>query len=204
MAKKKKKNPHRPQPPANQNDLRSRKKEAVLGGEQKKGGLMPTIVGVVLVAALAGGYTLYTQLSASTAPVSTAAVVPPAKTDAPAGLVTYPVSMFADGQAKHFDFQDGERTIRYFVIKSADGVLRAAFDACDVCWPAGKGYYQDGDYMVCRNCGRKFASTLVNEVQGGCNPAPLKRTVENGMLVLHPDDIRGGAGYFDFKGKASS
>ena len=87
------------------------------------------------------------------------------------------------------------------MIKSADGVIRAAFDACDVCWPAGKGYYQEGDVMVCRNCGRKFASNLVNEVQGGCNPAPLKRKVENGMLVLHPDDIRSGAGYFNFKGK---
>jgi uncharacterized membrane protein len=205
MAKKNKKNPLRPQPSTHPNDLRSRKKEAVMGGEQKKGGLMPIIVGVVLVAAVAGGYALYTQLSESTAAVSTAAVAP-AETGvaAPAGLVSYPVSMFADGQAKHFDFQDGERTIRYFVIQSADGVLRAAFDACDVCWPAGKGYYQEGDYMVCRNCGRKFASTLVNEVQGGCNPAPLKRTVENGMLVLHPDDIRSGAGYFDFKGKVSS
>jgi uncharacterized membrane protein len=111
-------------------------------------------------------------------------------------MIAYPVSLFEDGEAKHFDFQDGDRTIRYFVIKSADGVIRAAFDACDVCWPAGKGYYQDGDDMVCRNCGRKFASNLVNEVQGGCNPAPLKRSVENGMLVIRPDDIRSGAGYF--------
>jgi uncharacterized membrane protein len=120
---------------------------------------------------------------------------------AASGLVTYPVSLFDDGQARHFDFKDGDITIRYFVIKSADGVVRAAFDACDVCWPAGKGYYQEGDVMVCRNCGRKFASNLVNEVQGGCNPAPLKRAVEDGMLVIHPDDIRSGAGYFNFKGK---
>ena len=203
MAKKKKKNTNRPQTPANQNELRARKKEAVMGDDQKKGGVMPIIIGVVLVVAVAGGYTLYTQLGGASAPVVTAAVSE-ADTGAAAasGLVSYPVSLFADGQAKHFDFKDGDQTIRYFVIKSADGVIRAAFDACDVCWPAGKGYYQEGDFMVCRNCGRKFASTLVNEVQGGCNPAPLKRTVENDMLVIHPDDIRAGAAYFNFKGKA--
>jgi uncharacterized membrane protein len=202
MAKNKKnKNANRPQAPAQTKDLRARKKEAVMGGEQKKGGLMTIIIGVVLVGVVAGAYTLYARLGATPAPTTTVAE-PGAAPAAATGRVSYPLSLFDDGQAKHFDFQDGDQTIRYFVIKSADGVIRAAFDACDVCWPAGKGYYQEGDFMVCRNCGRKFASNLVNEVQGGCNPAPLKRTVENGMLVLHPDDIRSGAGYFNFKGKA--
>jgi uncharacterized membrane protein len=195
---KNKKNKKRQPAANNSNDLRTRKKEAVMGGDKKKGGLMPVIVAVVFVAALAGGYTLYTQQSTS-APVASSSPGPsaPANSSAVApGMIAYPVSLFEDGQAKHFEFQDGDRTIRYFVIKSADGVIRAAFDACAVCWPAGKGYYQEGDYMVCRNCGRKFASNLVNEVQGGCNPAPLKRSLDNGMLIIRPDDIRSGAGYF--------
>jgi hypothetical protein len=73
--------------------------------------------------------------------------------------------------------------------------------ACDVCWPAGKGYYQEGDHMVCRNCGRRFASVLVNEVKGGCNPAPLNRNLENDKLVIKIKDILEGRQYFDFKGK---
>jgi uncharacterized membrane protein len=199
---KNKKNKKRPQAKTNSNDLRTRKKEAVMGNDQKKSTLMPIIVAVVLVAAVAGGYTIYTQQSSS-APVASSAGTPVAPTTpagsaaAAPGVVSYPVALFEDGQAKHFDFKDGGKTIRYFVIKSADGVIRAAFDACDVCWPAGKGYYQDGDDMVCRNCGRRFASNLVNEVQGGCNPAPLKRSVDDGMLVIHPDDIRKGAGFFN-------
>lgn len=197
MAKNKKNKKHQPAA-KNSNDLRTRKKEAVMGGDKKKGGLMPVIMAVVLVAAVAGGYTLYTRLSIS-APVASTTTAPAVSASSAvdaSGMIAYPVSLFEDGQAKHFDFQDGDLTIRYFVIKSADGVIRAAFDACDVCWPAGKGYYQDGDDMVCRNCGRRFASNLVNEVQGGCNPAPLKRSVDNGMLVIRPDDIRSGAGYF--------
>jgi len=197
MAKNKKNRKH--QPAANRpSDLRARKKEAVMGGEKKKGGLMPVVTAVVLVAVMAAGYTLYTRQSTS-APVASTTAVPAVSAGSvvdASGTVAYPVTLFEDGQAKHFEFKDGNRTIRYFVIKSADGVIRAAFDACDVCWPAGKGYYQDGDDMVCRNCGRRFASNLVNEVQGGCNPAPLKRSVDNGMLVIHPDDIRSGAGFF--------
>jgi uncharacterized membrane protein len=96
---------------------------------------------------------------------------------------------------------DGKLTIRYFVLKSSDGIIRAAFDACDVCWPAGKGYYQEGDNMVCRNCGRRFASVQVNEVKGGCNPAPLNRTLENGNLVIKIKDIQEGRQYFNFEGK---
>ena len=198
---KNKKSKKNQQASTSQSDLRTRKKAAVLGSDKKKGGLMPIIMAVVLVAGIAGGYMVYTQQSTPTTTASNAAVPATGKADTATGLVSYPVSLFDDGQAKHFDFKDGDTAIRYFVIKSADGVVRAAFDACDVCWPAGKGYYQEGDAMVCRNCGRKFASNLVNEVQGGCNPAPLKRTVENGMLVIQPDDIRSGAGYFNFKGK---
>ena len=121
------------------------------------------------------------------------------KTDVSATSITYPVELFADGKARHFRHKvDDAITIQYFILKSSDGVIRAAFDACDVCWPAGKGYQQSGDVMVCRNCGRKFASVLVNEVKGGCNPAPLNRKVEDGKVVLLVNDIFSGKQYFDF------
>lgn len=114
-----------------------------------------------------------------------------------------PVSLFEDGKARHFqlDTKDG-LTIKYFVIKSSDGVIRAAFDACDVCWPSGKGYFQEGDYMVCRNCGKRFASIKVNVIKGGCNPAPLTRKVVGENLVIQVKDILGeGRKYFNFSGR---
>ena len=53
--------------------------------------------------------------------------------------------------------------------------------------------------MVCRNCGRKFASNRVNEVKGGCNPSPLTRTVKGGKVVIKVSDIVSeGRRYFDF------
>lgn len=115
--------------------------------------------------------------------------------------VTYPVTQFSDGKARHFSHKTSDGIIiKYFVVKSSDGVIRAAFDACDVCWPEGKGYSQRGDFMVCNNCGKQFKTTRVNEVSGGCNPAPLTRRIENNQVIIKSDDIENGKRYFNFKG----
>jgi uncharacterized membrane protein len=117
----------------------------------------------------------------------------------PAAEVVYPVKNFQDGEAQFYSYPAGNGvTIKYFVLKSSDGVIRAAFDACDVCFEAGKGYTQKGDFMVCNNCGRRFASVRVNEVQGGCNPGPLKREVRGDKVVLQVKDILEGNQYFAF------
>ena len=122
-------------------------------------------------------------------------------TSAPVTQVTYPEKTFSNGKAQHFTHKtDDGVTIRYFIIKSSDGVIRAAFDACDVCWQENKGYAQSGDFMVCKNCGRKFPSARVNEVQGGCNPAPLVRKLESGNLIIQVADLLQGKRFFDFRG----
>jgi uncharacterized membrane protein len=127
--------------------------------------------------------------------------LPPTASAATMTQVSYTVKTFANGKARHFTYQtDDGVTIRYFIIKSSDGVIRAAFDACDVCWPENKGYFQKGDFMICRNCGRQFPSTRVNEVRGGCNPVPLNRKVENGNVIIQVTDILQGKRYFDSRG----
>ena len=113
------------------------------------------------------------------------------------GLFAFPVSEFQDGKARHFNFKiSPSQSIRFFLIKSSDGVIRAAFDACEVCYRAKKGYAQQGDNMVCLNCGMKFKSVKVNEVTGGCNPSALKRTVKDGKVIINQQDLLVGAKYF--------
>lgn len=112
------------------------------------------------------------------------------------GAVRLPVSTFDDGQARWYTYSGEGKEIQFFVLKSSDGVIRAAFDACDVCFPARKGYRQEGDEVVCNNCGQRFRSTLINEVRGGCNPSPLERTIEGQEVVIQIDDILAGANYF--------
>jgi uncharacterized membrane protein len=171
------------------------KKAAVLGTAKKS--RIPLFGGILVVILIAVAAALM-YLNQSDGNPSAIASAPAA---AGSTSVSFPASLFEDGKAHHFEHVDGKHTIRYFILKSSDGIIRAAFDACDVCWPAGKGYYQEGDHMVCRNCGRRFASVLVNEVKGGCNPAPLNRNLENDKLVIKIKDILEGRQYFDFKGK---
>ena len=172
------------------------KKDVVLGAEKK--GRLQLMVAIVCAILIVGGGIYYAGYARS----ETAPVAGSFTSENNASQVSLPASLFEDGKARHFQHTAGEFNIKYFVLKSSDGIIRAAFDACDVCWPAGKGYFQEGDYMVCRNCGRKFASVLVNEVKGGCNPAPLNRRVENGKVVIEVKDILDGRQYFNFAGKA--
>lgn len=113
-----------------------------------------------------------------------------------AGEIRIPVEDVNDGEAHYFIFEGKSEVVKFFVVKSADGKIRAAFDACDVCFREKKGYSQAGDYMVCNNCGRKFHSNRINVIKGGCNPAPLRRTVQGDELVIRVADVVPGARYF--------
>ena len=122
-----------------------------------------------------------------------------ASAGSPGEEITYPVKTFQDGKARYYEYKTNDKiTVKYFILKSSDGIIRAAFDACDVCWPEGKGYQQKGDYMVCRNCGRRFASVKVNVITGGCNPGALQREVSGDKLVIKVKDILEGKKYFNF------
>lgn len=119
-----------------------------------------------------------------------------AKVKAVDGEVRIPLSDVSDGDAHYYAYKHDGVEIKFFVVKSRDGVIRAAFDACDVCFPAKKGYSQDGEFMICNNCGRRFHSSQINVVEGGCNPAPLVRREEGGALVIRVEDILPGARFF--------
>ena len=116
------------------------------------------------------------------------------------GKLEIPVADVSDGKAHHYQVQADDGTmVEFFVLKSADGVIRAAVDSCDVCYRSGLGYYQEGDNMVCKNCGQKFASTKINVIKGGCNPAPLERTVIGDKLVINMRDINMNTWYMKYR-----
>lgn len=112
------------------------------------------------------------------------------------GVVTIPVADVADGEAHYYLLGKDGVEVKFFVLKSSDGVIRAAFDACDVCFREKKGYDQDGEFMVCNNCGMRFHSSRINEVKGGCNPSPLTRADDGTTVTIKERDIMAGRGYF--------
>jgi uncharacterized membrane protein len=116
------------------------------------------------------------------------------------GKLEIPISGINDGKAHLFKVKADDGTmVTFFVLKSADGIIRAAIDACDVCYRSGLGYYQEGDNMVCKNCGQKFASNKINVIKGGCNPAPLNRAVVGDKLVIEMRDINMNSWYMKYR-----
>ena len=120
-----------------------------------------------------------------------------AKTLSPQGdAVTIPLSDVSDGKTHFYVVSAGGKEIKFFAVKTADGKVRTAFDACDVCFPEKKGYRQDGEFMVCVNCGRRFHVSKIGEVHGGCNPAPLAAETSGDALRVSMATLAAGARFF--------
>jgi len=73
-------------------------------------------------------------------------------------------------------------------VEAPDGTVRTAFNTCQVCYDSGRGYYaQEGDELVCQNCGNRFAMDRVEVEQGGCNPWPIfaeYKTVTDASITI--------------------
>lgn len=106
------------------------------------------------------------------------------------GEISIPLSDVSDGNAKFFEYRNkSKKPALFFVIKSSDGVYRAAADACDVCYRSKMGYHQEGDDMVCNKCGRHFPSKDVNVITGSCNPDGIPRSVRGDKLVINTSEL---------------
>ena len=151
-------------------------------------------VGAYLIAGKGGERATPVTADGSKPPVSVAGsggAAPRASED-----VSIPVSELS-GKARFYEYKaESGTTVRFFALKGSDGVYRAALDACDVCFHAKKGYSQEGEDMVCNNCGMHFPSAKINEVKGGCNPIGLERKINGDRLDISAKELEAGASYF--------
>jgi uncharacterized membrane protein len=173
---------------------REKKKAEFSEPSKPKGKSTVILIGVLLVLVGVGAYLVISASSDN--PTAT----PVATNPTPATPESKDIRIsLADlgGKAKFFDYKlSDNRPVRFFVIRSSDGVYRAALDACDTCYHAKKGYHQEGDDMICNNCGLHFHSSKINEVHGGCNPIGLPRTIEGDQLVIKASELESRGGYF--------
>ena len=109
------------------------------------------------------------------------------------GYLAIPIADLS--QAASFYKADIDGTeIELVALKDSKGNLRTAFNACQVCYSSGKGYYvQDGNYLVCQNCGNSFTIDQVGIASGGCNPWPIldsDRTVTDDEIQISYDVLK--------------
>lgn len=76
--------------------------------------------------------------------------------------------------ARFYPYKSGSTKMEIVAVKAPDGTVRTAFNTCQVCFSSGRGYYrQEGDELVCQNCGNRFKISQVEKLKGGCNPVPI-------------------------------
>jgi uncharacterized membrane protein len=78
--------------------------------------------------------------------------------------------------------------LEVIAVKAPDGTIRTAFNTCQVCYGSGRGYYkQEGNLLVCQNCGNRFRMSQVEVRSGGCNPVPIfaaNKTVTKDSITI--------------------
>lgn len=79
-------------------------------------------------------------------------------------------------------------------VKDSEGNIRTAFNTCQICYDSGNGYYkQEGDTLVCQNCGNSFTMDQVGQTAGGCNPSPIMdddKTVAEDEIQISYDFLK--------------
>jgi uncharacterized membrane protein len=176
------------------NDRRTEKRERFAHGHARpriKPNHILGALGTLLVLAL-----VYLAFAGTNKSSAVTTVKPVTAGDSSSGAIQIPLSEVSS-EAKFYEYQTAsQKKVRFFVIKSSDGVYRAAADACVVCFREKMGYHQEGNDMVCNKCGKHFPSALVNEVTGGCNPDGIPRTIQGDKLLIAASELEARAELF--------
>jgi uncharacterized membrane protein len=91
------------------------------------------------------------------------------------------LSELTDSSLHYYTADVNGTVIRFLVIHQTNGNYSVALDACQICgW---KGYRQEGQNVICRNCGAMIYIPSIGD-RGGCNPIPVKSRVEDGEVVV--------------------
>jgi high-affinity iron transporter len=97
------------------------------------------------------------------------------------GQVRIPLSELNDSSLHYYAADVDNTVIRFLVIHRMNGDFATALDACQIC--GRQGYRQEGQNVVCRNCGAAIYIPSIGQ-SGGCNPIGVKSRVEGGDVIV--------------------
>ncbi len=100
---------------------------------------------------------------------------------ASAGRVYIPLSDLTDSSLHFYTADVSGSVIRFLVIHQTNGNYAVALDACQIC--GRQGYRQEGQNIVCRNCGATIYIPSIGD-KGGCNPIPVTSSIESGEVIV--------------------
>ncbi|MBE3064953.1 MAG: DUF2318 domain-containing protein [Acidobacteria bacterium] len=105
----------------------------------------------------------------------------------PAGDLKIPKKEIT-GVASFYPYRAGNVLMEILAVRAPDATIRTALNTCQICYSSGRGFYtQQGDVLVCNNCGNRFKVSQVERIKGGCNPVPITgewKTEEADFIVI--------------------
>lgn len=104
-----------------------------------------------------------------------------------------PLSEVSDGDLHRYAVTLDGKEIRFLVFKRPDGKVVTVLDACEICGPVG--FYKNGNQIICKNCSAPINAQSVGQ-SGGCNPIPLKSSVNAGQVTIAQADLSAVSGTF--------
>ena len=77
--------------------------------------------------------------------------------------------------ARFYNYDAEGVMVQLVTLRDKAGEMHIAFNTCQSCSPSPKAYYsQDGEVLMCNNCGFTFEPEQVGITHGGCNPWPVE------------------------------
>ena len=94
--------------------------------------------------------------------------------------------------ATFYPYQAQDTYMDVIAIRATDGTVRTALNTFQVCTGSGRAYYeQEGDALICQNCGNRFTVDQIEVIKGGCNPVPILASdkEDNGDTITISDEF---------------
>ncbi|NLY43501.1 MAG: DUF2318 domain-containing protein [Clostridiaceae bacterium] len=102
--------------------------------------------------------------------------------------------------AKFYPYEVGNTYMEVIAVKAKDGTIRTALNTCQICYDSGRGYYeQQGDELICFNCGNRFRIEDLEQIRGGCNPIPVLKEYkqeDEENIIISQEFLAENADYF--------
>lgn len=157
--------------------------------KNKKNSNKYLIITAASAAALAGCLLLYKNFIAS-APSSEATPVqepPVLQAEADNDKIEIPTENLSEN-VSFIDYNYNGTDMQLMLLKTSDGKIRCALNTCQVCNGSPYAYFvQEGNAVICQNCGNSFALEEIGEARGGCNPIPVEFEQTEDKAVVNTD-----------------
>jgi uncharacterized membrane protein len=146
------------------------------------------VIGFVVVVLLIGAAVSYIETTADEPNFTIVAEKP---------LISIDSNSLKKGDVQFFAYisRSGDK-IRFLLARDSTGKIKAAFDACKLCYIYRKGYYFSHGDLVCRYCGNRYTLEAMESGAASCAPIMLPFQMNGQVVTIKAADLEGGEKLF--------